>query len=107
MKGNEMPAEVFLLKQPIQHQARLSVLFEKLSDHGQISNREQFKKLTRELWEFKAFQIRMPCYFRPDRRVVVTHGFIKKKDRVDKQELTRAEAIRNEYERSLIQRGKG
>lgn len=57
-------------------------LFRVLGDTGRISNEEQFKKLQDEFFEFKAFQLRLPCYHAPGRRgrVVVTHGFIKKKN---------------------------
>jgi phage-related protein len=44
----------------------------------------------------------MPCYFRPDKRVVITHGFTKKKEgAAPKQEFDRAQTIKTEYEGRL------
>jgi Phage derived protein Gp49-like (DUF891) len=83
-------------------QARLIVLFKLLGDTGQIRNQEQFRKFMEGFFEFKAFQVRMPCYFRPDKRVVITHGFTKKKEgQPPKQEVERAVRIRVEYEERL------
>lgn len=95
------PAAVFVQALDRQFQARLNVLFERLGESGQIHNREQFKKANTDFWEFKAFQARVLCYFRSDRRVVLTHGFLMKKDKMDKQELARAASIKNEYEQVL------
>jgi hypothetical protein len=83
-------------------EARLLVLFKLLGDTGRINSQEQFRKFAGDFFEFKAFQNRMPCYYRADKRVVITHGFIKKKEgAAPKQEANRAELIREEYERRL------
>jgi hypothetical protein len=80
----------------------MQVLFKRLGDEGRISNREKFKPIENtEFWEFKSFQIRMPCYFRQDRRVVITHGFLKKGDNIRRGDLIRATNIKNEYEAIL------
>jgi hypothetical protein len=43
--------------------------------------------------------VRLPCYYRPGREVVVTHGFIKKTEGpAPKQEGQRAWRIRREYD---------
>lgn len=99
LDDGRIPAEVFLLSQKPQHQARLWALFKLLADAGQIRNDQHFKKLQGDFFEFKNFQIRMPCFFLPGGRVVVTHGFIKKQNAVDKSELVRAATIKTAYER--------
>jgi hypothetical protein len=44
----------------------------------------------------------MPVYFRPGKRAVITHGFIKKREGpAPRQEAERARAIRVEYEERL------
>jgi hypothetical protein len=65
-----------------------------MADAGRIRNDEQFSKLEGEFFEFKAYQIRMICYFRADKRVVITHGCVKKKDRIDREQLRRAARIK-------------
>ena len=97
-----LPALEFYLRIDQRWQGRLLTLFTRLGDTGRISNTEQFNKFIDEFWEFKAFQVRMPCYFRPGRHVVITHGFIKKKEgAAPKQEGERAKLIKSEYEQRL------
>jgi hypothetical protein len=90
------PGEAFYDALGDADKAKLNKLFEYLGDHGAIRNEEKFKKVSGAFFEFKSHQIRMPCYFRPDGLVVITHGFIKKKDKMPPAELRRAERIRDE-----------
>jgi phage-related protein len=70
------------------------------ADEGKLANREQFKKIEgEEFFEFKNFQIRMPCYLHSDRRVVITHGFPKKGDSIPAEQINRMKRIRDEYEK--------
>ena len=98
---SSVPAHTFFNELDPRWQARFLVLFKNLGDTGRIRSREQFRKFSGEFFEFKAFQNRMPCYYRPDRRVVITHGFVKKQDAAPRQEVERAATIKNEYEGSL------
>lgn len=85
-----------------QWQARFLTLYTRLGDSGRISNDQQFSKFGDDFWEFKAFRYRMPCYYREGRLVVITHGFIKKKEgRAPEQEKTRTRDIRREHEEKL------
>lgn len=72
-------------------------LFNKLGEQGWIANKEHFKKIEgTEFFEFKNFQIRMPCYFLPGNLVVITHGFRKKGERIPPSEIDRAARIKEE-----------
>jgi len=105
---DSVPARDFFDQMDARWQARLLVLFKLLGDTGRINSKEQFRKFAGDIFEFKAFQNRMPCYYRPDKRVVITHGFIKKKEgAAPKQEVRRAEMIRDEYEGRLNSSGWG
>ena len=101
-----IPGLEFLQEQDVRWQARIMHLFRVLGDTGWISSDEQFKKLQGDFFEFKAFQLRLPCYFAPGRRVVVTHGFKKKKDSMPKQELIRAKSIKAQYEGIVVSQQK-
>lgn len=94
------PGAEFVASLDLRDQAKLHVLFQKLADTGQISNKEKFKKIegTEGFFEFKSFQIRMPCYFVAGGLVVITHGFRKKSDRIPPSEIERAKQIRSEDE---------
>jgi len=66
---------------------------------------ELFKKLTGEIWEFRTFygkqKIRLLAFW--DKRnanktlVIATHGFVKKKSKVDAKEIAKAEQLRKQY----------
>jgi Phage derived protein Gp49-like (DUF891) len=72
----------------------------RLANEGKVTNRQQFKKIEgEEFFEFKNFQIRMPCYFHTDGRVIITHGFIKKGDSIEPEQIDRMKRIRDEYEK--------
>jgi hypothetical protein len=101
-----VPALDFYNQSELRWQARLNTLFKLLGDTGWIGNKELFRKFTEGFWEFKAYQKRMPCYFRKDARVVITHGFTKKKEgAAPRQEVERAQTIRVEYEGRLTSGG--
>jgi hypothetical protein len=77
--------------------AQMLRLFNKLGEQGWIANKEHFKKIEgTEFFEFKNFQIRMPCYFLPGNLVVITHGFRKKGERIPPSEIDRAARIKEE-----------
>jgi phage-related protein len=73
-------------------------LFQIAGDHGKFHNPEKFGGLGDGLYEFKSFQIRMPFAYAKNERglILITHGFIKKKDKTPKEEITRAWRIYNE-----------
>ncbi len=73
---------------------------------AQISNDPKlFKKLNNEIWEFRTkyagLQYRLLAFWDKEENtyavVIATHGFVKKTDKVSRQELEKAERIRNEY----------
>lgn len=89
------PAREFIESLDMGDQGKLFAMFQRMADVGQISNRQKFKKLDGKIFEFKSYQIRMPC-FRDGLQWVITHGFVKKRDRVPPAEIVRANAIMNE-----------
>lgn len=95
------PAEAFLDGLGEADAAKVLALFDLFVQRfPQPLSREKFKKIegTAGLFEFKSFQIRLPCFFRPGGRLLVTHGLIKKADRLPPQEIARAHAIQAAYE---------
>ncbi|MEK7406126.1 MAG: type II toxin-antitoxin system RelE/ParE family toxin [Acidobacteriota bacterium] len=96
-RNGQSPGADFYDALPVGDKAKLDNLFRLLADHGRIANQEKFSRLDRGLFEFKSFQIRMPCAFARTRGLVlITHGFYKKKDKTPKQEIDRAWEIFNE-----------
>lgn len=57
------------------------------------------------LFEFKSFQVRLPCAYAHERGLLlITHGFYKKRDKTRKQEIERAWKIfREDQEQAKLQ----
>ena len=73
-------------------------LFRIAADHGAFYNDQKFGDLKNGLFEFKSDQIRMPFAYAKKERglILITHGFIKKKDKTPREEITRAWRIYEE-----------
>ena len=71
----------------------------------QTNDPRLFKKLQGDIWEFRtkytSLQIRLLAFWDKtegkETLVIATHGFIKKTDKVPKNEIDRAMKIRNKY----------
>jgi hypothetical protein len=64
-----------------------------MAESGWIQNREHFKKLGDNLYEFKRHQIRLLGDYRPGRRFLVALGVRKKKDEHYPKDLRAAAKI--------------
>ncbi len=87
------PGKEFFDALSVQDQAKLMRLFALLGDQGRINNPEKFGNLKEGYFEFKSFQIRMPCRFLPGDVVLITHGFRKQRDRTPREHIDRAKRI--------------
>jgi phage-related protein len=93
------PGKDFLKNLSKPDKAKVLKIIEQLADEGKVASREQFKKIEGEnFFEIKKFQIRMPCYFQPGGRIIITHGFMKKGESIHPEEIKRMKRIRDEYE---------
>lgn len=93
------PVEDWLESQPLKTQLKFAALFKTMGDVGKIFNEQKFKHLTGtdQLFEFKADQGRVLCFFFVGKRVVLTHGFVKKSDKTPRGEIERAEKIKIDF----------
>ena len=79
-------------------QKSIFALLKRSGDHGPPSNKEKFRKLTdEELFEFKDYQTRILCHFDKGGIIILTHGFLKKKDKPPKSEIRRAYELLDHY----------
>src|SRR5579864_8038163 len=74
------PAEEFYIARLKADQAKLNALFQWIADKGTISNRQKFRQVEGEVFEFKSFQMRVSCY-RTGHMWFLLHGFIRKADK--------------------------
>ena len=94
------PGKKFLNSLSKDDREKILRVIKRLADEGKVSNREQFKKIEGEdFFEFKNFQMRMPCYFQTAGRLIITHGFMKKEAWIRPEEIDRMKRIRDEYEK--------
>jgi hypothetical protein len=84
---------------------QMDKLFKWMGDLGHIANDQKFKHVSGKLWEFKSHQIRMLC-FRSGDAWVITHGFLKKQDKIPPVEITLAERIMDEDQKIFEARKK-
>lgn len=99
-KNGDAPARTFFETLKPKEKAQILALFKRLADHGRIDNRQQFKRLNRNLWEFKKFQLRFLGDYRAGGRFLVALGVRKKKDKHSRKDLEKAERILKEADLS-------
>ena len=79
--------------------ARFAVLFQNMANAGEVPKKRHKSEMDGFYafrHEVKNIQIRFPC-FRDGKRWVLTHGFTKKTEKWQQQEVVRAQRIRAEY----------
>ncbi|MBM4273456.1 MAG: type II toxin-antitoxin system RelE/ParE family toxin [Deltaproteobacteria bacterium] len=98
--NDRCPAKKFLNDLSKIDREKILRVIKRLAEEGKLTNPEQFKKIEGEdFFEFKSFQIRMPCYFQAAGRLIITHGFMKKESWIRPEEIDRMKRIRHEYEK--------
>jgi phage-related protein len=100
LSDGSCPSAEFLADLTKDERRKFDVLFERLGDHGRISNSEHFKKLegTDGLWEFKRHQLRLFCFYGPNRTVYLLYGLRKKKDKHSATDVRRAEQYKKDFD---------
>jgi len=98
------PAGEFFDSLGLPDKAKMNALFRTAADHAPFHNPEKFGNLGAGLYEFKSHQIRMPFAYSSSERqlILVTHGFIKKKDKTPREEIDRALYLLEQNQRSKI-----
>ncbi len=77
-------------------QSKIVRLLKEFAERGEIHNSEKFRLEKKPIFAFKSYQTRILCFFYPDaqkKRIVLTHGFLKKKNSLPKSELVKAQQI--------------
>ncbi len=80
--------------------ASLLYLVKRISDHGQIYDETKFRIEDKEhkIYCFKPRQERFFCFFFSGKRIIITSGHTKKKQKLDRNELEKAVRIWREYQ---------
>lgn len=88
----------------VDEKVREKILFN-IDKAEQTNDPRLFKKLTSEIWEFRAkygnLQYRLFAFWdkrnNQDTLVVCTHGMVKKTDKVPSKEIEKSERLRKQY----------
>ncbi len=77
---------------------KVIALLKRAADFGLPKNTEKFKSLKNSgIYEFKSYQVRILCFFDREKVIILTHGFIKKRNKTPGREITKAEKLMKEY----------
>ena len=94
--NGSMPAKEFIEGLSERDQRKILALFRRMADKGNVPNTEQFKLVEGKIFEFKKQQIRVFC-FRKDDRWLLTNGYKKKRDKLDRSEIDRTQRVMREH----------
>lgn len=73
----------------------------KIGDVGPPRNEEQFKHLRDRIFEIKAHQVRIFCFYDEKGNLVLTHGINKPTKKIQQREIEKAIEMRTEYSRGV------
>jgi hypothetical protein len=91
------PAKDFFDGLPPNIKNRFGVSFKKLGDTGKLFNKEQFKAIEgTQFFEFKCHRYRLICRFADGGLILLVYGCEKKKNKLDPEDIKRAERIYEE-----------
>lgn len=80
-------------------------LFKRMGDFGKINNKTQFRYEGDEIFAFKPQPDRFLCFFVKGRKIIITNAFLKKSDKLPREEKKKALKYRKDY-LSRIEEGK-
>lgn len=75
-------------------QAKISALIDLVATMGPPQNNTKFKKLDGDLYELKAYQTRIACFFASGSRFFLVLGITKKQDRWKTSDLEKAKNMK-------------
>ena len=76
--------------------SKLIPLLKYTADAGPVKNEQKFKSIGNGIFEFKGFQSRLFCFFDEGKIIILTHGCIKKRDKLEPADIQKARS-RKEY----------
>ncbi len=95
-KEESQALEYFLELSDLQQDKTL-YLFKRMGDSGKINNKTQFRYEGDEIFAFKPQPDRFLCFFVKGRKIIITNAFLKKSDKLPREEKKRALKFRDDY----------
>lgn len=94
-------AKTYFDKQPQDKQRKILNLFRLMGDHGKILNKTKFINEDDGIYAFKPQPDRYLCFFCKGKKIIVTNAFIKKTQKLPKNEKEQALKANQSYERRI------
>jgi hypothetical protein len=91
----DCPVQTFIESLSDRDQADALVAVKLLEARGHQLREPHSKAIEPGLWELRRGQVRIAFTFRPGRRAILLDGWLKKTDRIPRQLLDRARALRD------------
>lgn len=102
-KGKSQPRD-FYEKLDQDQKIQLLKLVKIIGDIGQIRNKTKFRSEGDKIFAFKPKPNRFLCFFMEGKKIIITNGFVKKKDKLSPEEKERALKHMEDY-RARIEKG--
>lgn len=77
--------------------AKLAQLFKMIGDVGEIRNKTKFRSEGDKIYAFKPQPHRFLCFFTAGKKIIITNGFYKDRDKLPPAEKERAVKFRSDY----------
>ena len=96
-RRGKSPGYEYFIKTPEDQQGRFTDLIKEIADRGVIHKVEKFRYEGDKIYAFKPAPNRYLSFFTDDKKIIVTNGFVKKKDKFPAKEKLRARRLMQDY----------
>lgn len=98
-RAGKMPAKEYYEKESINVQVKLAALLKYIADHGRLFDITKFRIVDSEdkIFEFKPANHRFFSFFYKGGKIIITNAYLKKSQKVSRQDLEKAKTIKREY----------
>lgn len=97
-------AEVFLRALSEKEKSKIIPHLHYTAKNGLIRNEQKFKNVGDDIFEFKGFQSRLLCFFDKGGLIILSHGCIKKRDKLAPFEIKKARKRKEDYFRKDVKK---
>jgi len=98
--GKSQPFEYFSKLDP-SNQRKLLYLIKRIGDFGKISDKTKFMNENDGIYAFKPKPDRFLSFFTSGRKIIITNAFVKKSQKLPKNEKDLALKIKNDFNRRV------
>ncbi|MDO8747860.1 MAG: type II toxin-antitoxin system RelE/ParE family toxin [Candidatus Omnitrophota bacterium] len=95
----KMPAKEYLEEVALDVKVKLAALVKYIAEQGKIFDITKFRAVDSQekIYEFKPWQYRFFNFFYEGRKIIITNGYMKKSQKVNRKDLERARDIKKDY----------